>query len=975
MRTRALFLAATLIGSGTAAAQQPDSAALRMTTTHGFTRGQLDSLPIDSLRTALGFIPGVLPGSRGDLYIRGGRPDGMVTYLDGVPVQPGVRGGGLGASVGPLTPWATGLEQADLTTGPIGAAYGNGTSGLLNLLTRSGGDRWTGSARYSTDELDGKAASFGVNRIEGAFGGPLGAHMRLFAGAYVHGQQSATSGLDGAGAPIYVPAGVDTTLAVPSSYGDPTADTNYVQVANWAMYRGDCSSYTHNSDPGIASNYGATCQGDRIPLSANTSERYQLRLDATPNDRTAVWFSALGGRDQARLFDYTLIQDAQALKGGVTDSRVWTLGLSRGLTPDLRLNAAISLQHDQAQGGPLDPTNELNTRDPFGGLLIAPLKLRWNLSNFPVDDQLILNYRNNIPNSRRSPYDLNNTAQYQYIDQYRNDPYALLGYVEAGGPGGRLDLYDETRVVGRMSAELHSASMGTLTFGVEGTHYNIASYSHDLTSQIFSDVWREKPVAGAAYLTDRLAAGPALIDLGLRFQYFSTGAERPWLLDTTAGSPTVGQYVQFPRTNTYGLNPDESIATFGGKPLLTYRKDPSHTGLSPSLALALPLNEQTLVHAGVARELETPDFAMSFAGINTDLQETNTDQPFGTDIGFLEATMVELGVEHRLSEHWTWTLAAYDRRDLSRPAGHLVNLYDPFLKATQLIGQIISTDGGSTQGAEAVLTGRVGVLSGSVSYAYQHTTYTIPRIFNAVDEGVRPHSLSGIATVVLPRGWHAGTAAGSILGGTSATVLFRYASGARDYTCPATTFVTPGPNSCPAPDPLSLTTDQPVPLPAIKTVDLRLSRSIPLGGRDLSVFIDAHNLFNFANYTSAFGTTAATSDPTEMAEVFQGDSAAFGAEAARNGVYNAGTGSIDLTFGGAADPRTGCGAWTTTAGEPASPNCVYLIRAEERFGNGDGTFTLAEQRRASEAQYLLARGLAAMTDLPRRIRLGIQMDL
>lgn len=108
---------------------------------------------------------------------------------------------------------------------------------------------------------------------------------------------------------------------------------------------------------------------------------------------------------------------------------------------------------------------------------------------------------------------------------------------------------------------------------------------------------------------------------------------------------------------------------------------------------------------------------------------------------------------------------------------------------------------------------------------------------------------------------------------------------------------------------------------------------------------------------------------------FSGDSAAFASEAQANGVYNGSNGSIDLTFGGAPDPRAGCGAWQTAANAPASPNCVALIRAEQRFGNGDGIFTVAEQQRASQAQYLLTRGLAALTDLPRRIRIGIEMKL
>lgn len=973
-RVRALLLVVAFSLPATLLAQVPDTTELPLTTTHLLAAGRLDSLPVDSLRTALGFLPGVVPGSRGDLYIRGGSPDGLVTYLDGVPVQPGVRGGGIGTHVGALTPWATGLESAEITTGPYGAEFGNGTSGLLTLHTRSGPDHWTGGARYSTDELSGKAASFGVNRIEGSVGGPLGGKVRLFFGAFVHGQQSAASGLDGAAAPIFVPAGVDTTLAVPSAYGNPAADTTYVRVANWAVYRGDCSEFSHSPDPGVASNYGVACQGDRIPMSASTSARYQLRLDATPDARTELWLSAVGGRDQARIFDYNLIQDAQAMTAFVNDSRVWTLGLGRSLSPTVRVEAALSLQHDQSQNGPLDPAEEINTRDPFGGFFIAPLKLRFNLSNFPVDEQLVTNYQENIAGSRRSPYDLNNTSQYEIIDQWRNDAYGLQGYAEGGGPTGRLSLYRETRAIGRATVTWRAANSGTFTFGVEGTHYNIANYSHQLVTQIYSDVWIEKPVTTAAYLTDRIALGGVTIDAGLRYDHFRTGAERPWLLDTVSTSPTFGAYAPFPRLSTYGRNSDGSIVTFGGKPLLDLRADAAHGALSPHLAIAGRVGDRTTLHAAIARQVQVPDFAISFASINTDLALTNARQSYGSDLGFLDATVLEAGITRALAPGLAGSATAYHRRDVARTFGRFTDEYDPSIKATQGLFVAQNEDGGTTDGVELDLSGRVGLLSGEVSYAYQHASHDVS-ILSGPDAGDRPHTLSAAVTLALPAGWRAGTLAGRLLSRTAATAELRYASGARDYLCASATPVSPTGVPCPAPDPYStFPTEQPR-LPAFKIVDLRVSRAIDLAGHPFSVFVDAHNLFNFRNYTLAVDLNANTSSSRDEAQAWSSDSAGYASEATQNGVYSTGTGNIDLTFGGAADPRTGCGAWMTSAGSPASPNCVYLIQAEQRFGNGDGIFSVAEQRRASEAQYLLGRGLAALTDLPRRIRIGIEMTL
>ena len=70
--------------------------------------------------------------------------------------------------------------------------------------------------------------------------------------------------------------------------------------------------------------------------------------------------------------------------------------------------------------------SELATRDNFGGFNIKPIDFLFNFDNFPIDDQLVENYRQNTPGSRRSPYDLENAAQYALVDDCRNNAYGLL---------------------------------------------------------------------------------------------------------------------------------------------------------------------------------------------------------------------------------------------------------------------------------------------------------------------------------------------------------------------------------------------------------------------------------------------------------------------------------------------------------------------------------------------------------------------
>ena len=60
--------------------------------------------------------------------------------------------------------------------------------------------------------------------------------------------------------------------------------------------------------------------------------------------------------------------------------------------------------------------------------------------------------------------------------------------------------------------------------------------------------------------------------------------------------------------------------------------------------------------------------------------------------------------------------------------------------------------------------------------------------------------------------------------------------------------------------------------------------------------------------------------------------------------------------------------------DPAAANCVYLIRAEERYGNGDHVYTVEEQTSAINALYDVGRGTQELYGAPRRARLGFEVN-
>ena len=201
--------------------------------------------------------------------------------------------------------------------------------------------------------------------------------------------------------------------------------------------------------------------------------------------------------------------------------------------------------------------------------------------------------------------------------------------------------------------------------------------------------------------------------------------------------------------------------------------------------------------------------------------------------------------------------------------------------------------------------------------------------------------------------------------------VFRFASGAAFTRCPPTT---PEDNAVFAGGTCnqgnSFGDYNGARLPMTKQFDLRLTKGFGIGGLDFVAYSEVRNLFNFKNINTVFAQTNDVVNTAERDKNRAGNLSEFANEATSNGVFGTDQ-SIDLRFGGAG--VAGCGNWIK-GGVSATPNCVYLIRAEQRYGDGDGVFSLAEQTRASDALYYVARGINNFTNAPRSIRLGLEVN-
>lgn len=134
-------------------------------TTQTMTGTELRQLPVTTIEDAVQLQAGVVGNS-----IRGGRVGQDVLIVDGLGVknQLDASTGRPGVSIPPIA-----LEEADLVTNGFSALYGQALSGVVNLVTRDGGDRREGRLSYETDRPFPAGWDVGLDRLVASLGGPI----------------------------------------------------------------------------------------------------------------------------------------------------------------------------------------------------------------------------------------------------------------------------------------------------------------------------------------------------------------------------------------------------------------------------------------------------------------------------------------------------------------------------------------------------------------------------------------------------------------------------------------------------------------------------------------------------------------------------------------------------------------------------------------------------------------------------------
>ncbi len=103
------------------------------------------------------------------IHIRGGRSYENAFLLDGVSVQDPLAGTGFGLQLS-----SNAIEEVEVITGGFNAEFGQATSGIVNVKTREGSERFSGSVSYKRDNFGNRESDnvFNIDVLEANLSGP-----------------------------------------------------------------------------------------------------------------------------------------------------------------------------------------------------------------------------------------------------------------------------------------------------------------------------------------------------------------------------------------------------------------------------------------------------------------------------------------------------------------------------------------------------------------------------------------------------------------------------------------------------------------------------------------------------------------------------------------------------------------------------------------------------------------------------------
>lgn len=565
---------------------------------------EIAALPVTEFSQVLNLKAGFVGGK-----VRGGRGGEVVYAIDGVPVTD-VYDGSTVVDVN-----ANSIQELQFVSGAFNAEYGKALSGYVNIATKDGDNKFTGTATsyigtyYTTHtnifrDLD-KLRPFSTRNYEASLSGPIIPNQLFF-----------------------------------------YSNVRYVYFGGWlygekVFNPWDITVNKGGNDPSKQYLIQKTGDGSVVPMNWNEKLSAQGKLSYRVVPELKVTLNYLYERKNYREYDYSYSYNPEGLPHTFKWANTNILGFTHTIGANTYQQLNISYFFNEYRTFVYeDPHDPRYTADQL-----------FNLT--PSNGFSFLTGGTNADHFKRTTqtfgikYDI--TSQVNKVNQVKfglEFNRHFMGY-------DRMHLADPT--------------------GLPDVQTSLNPYSAKVIPDINNpddyrniDIVKRIPTEISAYLQDKMELSELIINFGVRFDYFDpNGQVLSDINDPDVYNPMVASHQEYVDKNGVHHN------TLAERKAYWYKNTTKKFQISPRLGVAFPITDRGVIHFSYGHFFQVPNFEY--------LYFTKPDYKLGAGTGNLglvgnpdlkpqQTISGEVGVQQALSDDITFDLTGYFR-DISNLAG------------------------------------------------------------------------------------------------------------------------------------------------------------------------------------------------------------------------------------------------------------------------------------------------------------------
>lgn len=800
---------------------------------------EIANLPVQDVRDVLALQAGIVR-SGSTLHIRGGRGSEVAYWVDGVATTD-VFSGSMGVNVE-----NSAIEELQVVSGTFNAEYGQAMSGIINIITKEGSQKYSGMVRgYVGDYLSGANEFTILKRVNAIIDPATGAvtqtsesenPMSKFNPTY-NGEASLSGPVPGFGDKL--------TFFTNARYYQ---SDGYLYGRQW---------FTPQGNPGDSS---------LVPMNAGHRSSLQGKLtwkasNAIKASYNVFWNDYYNQRSFSHDWKYVPDSQPQQFGGGI--SHILTLNhvLSQKTFYEIKLNRFYNEYKSYLYENPLAMPKylvsvaqdtakniEAQTFDPTtaeGQALLEQLRALRVGFNYVIDANGPSGYVHPDSASAPTTYSFNNVGT--SLNHYERSTAYTVGKIDFTSQVNNIH-----EIKGGFEFRSHELKLDSYTVRPQQSEESgaqIVPFQPFVppTSSIYHDMYTRTPKEFSAYLQDKMELKEIIINVGLRFDYFDPDHVK--IADPS--DPSI--YSPLKAANKYvnpGVAAEELVEyTPDERRAFMHSKVDPKMQFSPRLGIAYPITDRGVIHFSYGHFFQIPEFQYLYS--NPDFKITEGGGYFvmgNADLKPQKTVMYEIGLQQQITTDIGIDVTLF-YRDVRDWVGTSPLIQTPVVGIQY--SQFENKDYANVRGVTLKLEKRYSSgFSARLDYSFQiaEGTYSNPTdAFNAVQAQQEPR------LNLIPLNWDQNhTLNGSLIWdvkGYTFSMVGRYWTG-RPYT---PSFPTGSVVGGAATIGLKENSER---LPNQKSVDLYVNRKFKVGsGIGLNVFFNIYNLFDIRDQVAVYGDT------------------------------------------------------------------------------------------------------------------------